>query len=313
MSQLLIKTAVCGNVRDSSCRCLQVPPKIQGMSLKQADFLLTFPWDGVLPQVEVVRLRDVEIIGVGALRRHHLECLKKNRTLIVQTHEAQIPESVRAIYDAELLRTLEWLRPFRVEVGSRLNFQEAQNALFDALFLGTQKVLGVAAYRLRDEYLAQMEWSSWLLQDHWRYFVGFLRQKFPGQTDLLELAHWEWVQAWLEVQPFDGEASEPGVLTLNPSLQVVRLTRENLSLARDKGIYAFIYSETKARVLEKPLDVIDAVLIDLLQEDCKYSRKQLLEMAVLSLIEAPLPSAEQIEKRFLSLVEADIIRDVPTT
>lgn len=277
------------------------------------DFLLTFPWDGVLPSADVIRLRDVEIIGVGAVRRHQLEILKKAKTLIVQTHEPQIPEVVRAIYDAELLRTLEWLRPFRVETGPRLDFQGAQEALFDSIFARTRKVLGVAAYRLRDEYLANMEWSSWLLQDHWRYFVGFLRQKFPGQTDLLELAHWEWVLAWLEIQPFDGDSVEPGILSLNPSLQIVRLTRENLSLSRDKGMYAFVYNETQARVVERPLDVIDAAIIDLLQEDRKYSKKQLLEMAALNLTEAPVPTAEQIEKRFLSLLEADIIKDVPKT
>lgn len=277
------------------------------------DFLLTFPWDGVLPSSEVIRLRDVEIIGVGAVRRHQLEILKKNRTLIVQTHEPQIPESVRAIYDAELLRTLEWLRPFRVETGPKLDFVGAQEALFDSIFARTRNVLGVAAYRLRDEYLENMEWSSWLLQDHWRYFVGFLRQKFPGQTDLLELAHWEWVLAWLEIQPFDGDSVEPGILSLNPSLQIVRLTRENLSLSRDKGMYAFVYNETQACVVERPLDVVDAAIIDLLQEDRKYSKKQLLEMAALSLTEPPVPTEEQIEKRFLSLLEADIIKDVPST
>ncbi|UXR63695.1 hypothetical protein EZJ49_11490 [Bdellovibrio bacteriovorus] len=273
---------------------------------------LFFPWNGDLPSAEVVVLRDVEIVGVGALRRHQLETLKKTKKLVVQTHEPQIPDQVRAIYDAELLRTLEWLRPFKVEAGQAIEFQAEQWRLFELLFPKTRESLGVAADRLRNEYLQNMEWSSWLLQDHWRYFVGFLRQKFPGQADILELAHWEWVQAWIEIQPFDGEsASEPDVLSLNPSLQIVTLTRENPVLKRDKGMYAFVYNSRTATVGERPLDLTEALFIDLLQEDRKYSKKQLLEMAALGLKATPSPSAEELEKKFLSLVADDILKDVP--
>lgn len=273
---------------------------------------LFFPWNGGLPPQDVVVLRDVEIVGVGALRRHQLEVLKKSKKLIVQTHEPQIPDQVRAIYDAELLRTLEWLRPFKVEAGQALEFQAEQWRLFELLFPKTRESLGVAADRLRNEYLQNMEWSSWLLQDHWRYFVGFLRQKFPGQADILELAHWEWVQAWIEIQPFDGESvAEPGVLSLNPSLQIVTLSRANPVLKRDKGMYAFVYNSVNSIVGERPLDLIEALFIDLLQEDRKYSKKQLLEMASLSLKATPALSSEELEKKFLSLVADDILKDVP--
>ncbi|AFY01480.1 hypothetical protein Bdt_1791 [Bdellovibrio bacteriovorus str. Tiberius] len=258
-------------------------------------------------------MRDIDIVGVGAFRRHQLEILSKSKNLIVQTHGMQIPEQVSSIYQAELLRTLEWLRPFKVTEGERLNLREEQERLFESLFPRTREHLGVAVNRLRDEYLENMEWSSWLLQDHWRYFVGYLRQKFPGQADILELAHWEWVQAWIEVQPFDSEGGEePGVLSLNPSLQVVILSRDNLVLNRDKGMYAFVYSGTKHTVVERPLDVVDSLFIDLLQEDRKYSKKQLLEMAAISFKSTPPPSSETLEKKFLSLLGDDIIRDVPT-
>lgn len=274
---------------------------------------LVFPWNGVLPEADAIALRDIDIVGVGAFRRHQLEVLSKSKNLIVQTHGMQIPEQVHSIYQAELLRTLEWLRPFRVEEGERLNLRAEQERLFESLFPRTREHLGVAVNRLRDEYLENMEWSSWLLQDHWRYFVGYLRQKFPGQADILELAHWEWVQAWIEVQPFDGESSEePGVLSLNPSLQVVILSRDNLVLNRDKGMYAFVYSSAKHTVVERPLDVVDSLFIDLLQEDRKYSKKQLLEMAAISLKATPQPSSETLEKKFLSLLSDDIIKDVPT-
>ncbi len=152
-----------------------------------------------------------------------------------------------------------------------------------------------------------MEWSSWLLQDHWRYFVGFLRQKFPERKELLELAHWEWVQAWIEIQPFEKSVSEKGRVSLNPSLQIVTLSAKNTVLNRDAGVYAFAFSETRGSVVERSLDLYEAHLIDLLQEDRKYSSLQLMQMAHISdEIDTPLSSLEW-EKKFLSLRKDDII------
>ncbi|WP_374028719.1 hypothetical protein [Bdellovibrio bacteriovorus] len=267
---------------------------------------LSFPLRGEWPAADVVALRDVDVVGVGGLRRHQLEELQKTKKIILQTHENKIPSSVLSIYQAELLRTLQWLRPFKVEEGTSFDFVQEQKNLFDKIFPLTKQGLGFTANKLRDSYLEDMEWSSWLLQDHWRYFVGYLRQKFPDRMDLMELAHWEWVLAWLEIQPFDVGALEFGLVVINPSLQVVSLSQDNPVLKRDKGMYAFVYSDDRGTVVERSLDVYEAQIIDLLQEDRKYTPEQLVQAALLSDEITPRLSPEEWQKKFLSL-QADAI------
>lgn len=278
------------------------------MSIDNGTCQLSFPMKGPLPAADVYLLRDVEVVGVGALRRRQLEELKfQNKRIHLLTHESKIPSSVFSIYQAELLTTLQWLRPEKVERKEALDFQKEQEILFSKLFPLTEKALGFAAHKVRDSYLQEMEWSSWLLQDHWRYFVGYLRQKFPDNKTLREVAHWEWVLAWLEIQPFEAFSGEVGVLTTNPSLQIVALTEVNSVLKRDKGLYAFVYNDKKATVVERSLDAVEAKAIDLLQEDRKYTPSQLADMlAVCGEITTSF-NKEDWQKKFLSLCEAGII------
>lgn len=277
------------------------------MSTNNGTRQLTFPWREGIPSEGTLVLRDIDVVGVGSLRRHQLEELKKTKTFILHTYEQKIPGSVLAIYQAELLRTLEWLRPLKVEPGPSMDLFLEQTNLFSQIFPETSKALGFTSNKIRDLYLQEMEWSSWLLQDHWRYFVGYLRQKFPDRKELIELAHWEWVQAWIEIQPFESSPSESARVILNSSLQIVSLHQDNGVLNRDKGMYAFVYSDRKTTVVERSLDVYEAQIIDLLQEDRKYSPEQLLQMALMSDEITPQLSSEEWQKKFLSLREDDIL------
>lgn len=277
------------------------------MSIDNGTCQLCFPLRGEVPTGDLLVLRDVDVVGVGALRRHQIEGIQRTRALILETHENSIPNSVFAIYQAELLRTLQWLRPLKIVHDSRFDFLSEQRDLFSRIFPKTEKALGIMAAKMRDLYLAEVEWASWLLQDHWRYFAGFLRQRFPENTGLLHLVHWEWVQAWLEIQPFVFSTPEPGTVLLNPSLQIVSLTEKVSELNRDKGLYAFVYSDKKATVVERSLDVFDAQFLDLLQEDRKYTSSQLIQMVDLSGKLATQLSPGEWEKKFLSLCEDSII------
>lgn len=269
---------------------------------------IAFPWDGILPPSEVVIIRDVDVVGVGAYRRQQIEFLQKNKQLVLWTYEKQISEGVRKIYDEELLRTLHWLRPLKLESKNDLNLQQEQKHLFAKIFPETQSALGLAASRVRDAYLQEMEWSSWLLQDHWRYFVGFLSQRFPQQKQLTDVAYWEWVHAWLEVQPFElSVQSEAGLVSVNPSLQIVPLQEDNLRLGKSRGMYAFVYSWQKNKILEKELSEYEALLIDLLQEDRKYTESQLLAMAQVSEEFSTTLSAEQWQGVFKALQLGEIL------
>lgn len=278
------------------------------MSNEKALPTLAFPLQEVPPGAELLAIRDIDIVGVGALRRHQVEELqKKNRNLILQTYEDLIPESVHSIYSAEILRTLSWLRPLKTEKGPRFDFTQEQKNIFQRLFPRTYEALGISADRLLEQYLQDMEWSSWLLQDHWRYFAGFLRTKFSDNKPLLEVAHWEWVQAWIEIQPFESLTREKDVISLNPSLQIVSLATDNIVLGRDQGLYAFVYDEQKATVQEKKLDLYEAQILDLLQEDRKYSLEQLLQQALLSDEITTQINQNEWRKKFGSLQEQAIL------
>ncbi|WP_295905927.1 hypothetical protein [uncultured Bdellovibrio sp.] len=277
------------------------------MSIDNGTSQLSFPLRGEIPSPETLIVRDIDVVGTGALRRHQLEELQKTKKFILHTHESMIPESVQSIYQAELIRTLQWLRPVKTVKKDIFDFLLEEQVLFSKIFPETTKALGFAVNKIRDHYLDEMEWSSWLLQDHWRYFVGFLRQMFPDKPELMETAHWEWVQAWIEIQPFDLGELEKNVVIVNPSLQIVSFSQNNAVLKRDKGMYAFVYSREKATVVERALDVYEAQFIDLLQEDRKYTPQQLTQTALLSDEITPQLSSEEWQKKFFSLCQDAIL------
>lgn len=251
------------------------------MTIDDGTCQLNFPLDFKTPFSQELVLRDLDIVGAGSLRRFQIEELLKNHHIVLRIHEKFVPGSVFDIYQEELLHTLQWLRPQRQNSCEHFDFLDEQRQLFTRLFPKTIQTLGVAANKIRDAYLQEMEWSSWLLQDHWRYFPGFLRQKFSQNEGLFEVTHWEWVQAWLEVQPFSLPLSDPGTLVLNPSLQIVSLTAKRDFLDRPQGVYAVIYHESQHKIIDRKLEACEAHLLDLLNEERKYTFSQLVEMACL--------------------------------
>jgi hypothetical protein len=273
--------------------------------------LLHFPLRDSVPLEEVLILRDLEVAGVGALRRAQLEKIRQTKKLILWTYEELIPEDVRGIYQEELLRSLHWLRPFKTESGPTLDLHQEHLRMFAALFPLTKKYLALTAEKMAEEYLQEMSWSSWLLQDHWRYFAGFLRQKFPTNKELQELVQWEWVHAWLETQAFQlSGLGDLGQAVVNPSLQYVSLAHAHALLGRTPGLYAFVYSERQEKIIEKTLDVYEAELLDLLMEDRKFNPQQVIEMLAQTSEVEPKLTQSAWEKKFQGLQDAAIIIEV---
>lgn len=278
------------------------------MSTNNETCHLSFPLLSPPPEANCYIVRDIDVVGVGSLRRHQLmQLVTQNKSFILKTHESQIPTIVFDIYQQELLSTLQWLRPAQILSDENFDWLQEQRALFLRLFPKTNQILGFAAVRVCDQYLQELDRNSWLLQDHWRYFVGFLRQKFPQNKSLLEVAQWEWVQAWLEVQPLDVLRSDPQVVLLNSSFHAVTLAEDNSWLERERGVYGFVYSERKAAIVEKKIGVAEALLLDLLQEDRKYTKRQLLEMVELSSESVTQLTSQEWENRFCFLLNDDII------
>ncbi|MNK82253.1 hypothetical protein D3C87_1020190 [compost metagenome] len=273
--------------------------------------LLHFPLRDPVPSNEVLILRDLEVAGVGALRRVQLEKIRNSKKLILWTYEELIPEDVRGIYQEELLRSLHWLRPFKTESGPAFDLHQEHLRMFAALFPMTKKYLGLTAEKMAEEYLQEMTWSSWLLQDHWRYFAGFLRQKFPTNKEVQELVQWEWVHAWLETQAFQASGlGDLGQAVVNPSLQYISLSHAHALLGRTPGLYAFVFSEQSEKIIEKTLDVYEAELLDLLMEDRKFNPAQITEMLALTSELEPKLTQAQWEMKLQGLKDSAIIIEV---
>ena len=281
------------------------------MSEQLEPTLLHFPLREELPSNEVLILRDLEVAGVGAVRRAQLEKIRQTKKLILWTYEDLIPEDLRAIYHEELLRSLHWLRPFKTESGPMLDLHQEHLRVFAALFPISKKYLGLTADKMAEEYLCEMTWSSWLLQDHWRYFAGFLRQKFPENKELQELVQWEWVHAWLETQAFQSTGlGDPGQVVVNPSLQYINIEHAGTVLGRDSGVYAFVFDEKSQRIIEKKLTVHDAEILDMLMEDRKFSLQQTIEMLASTSEIQPLLTQKDWEQKVQELQSSAILIEV---
>ncbi|QDK45720.1 hypothetical protein DOM22_11465 [Bdellovibrio sp. ZAP7] len=251
-------------------------------------------------------VRDFDVVGVGALRQQQLLKIKAEREIVLQTHSSFIPTTVRAIYDEELQRTLQWLTPSRVIAESKFNFEEEVLKTFVRIFPKTHHQLGVMSSKLCAEYLKEMEWSSWLLQDHWRYFSGFLRQKYMNKQSLIELVQWEWIHAWLEIQPFVMLKGSSKHLLVNPSLQTLNLSHDNEHIQCSSGLYTFVYDQESVKITEAKIDMYEAGLLDLLMGDREYTEEQLLEMALLEELSSP-PTRDQWQKKIEALLASKVI------
>ena len=273
--------------------------------------ILRFPLVEPLPVDDVLILRDLEVAGVGALRRAQLEKIKDHKKLILWTYEDLIPTDVRAIYQEELLRSLHWLRPFKTEKGPALDLHAEHLRTFEALFPHSKKYLGFTSDKMVEDYLQEMTWSSWLLQDHWRYFAGFLRQKFPTNQVIQELVQWEWAHAWLETQGFQATGlGDVGQAVLNPSLQYVNLEHAHLILGKAEGVHAFVFSEHQQSIVELHLDIYQAELLDLIMEDRKFNPAQLIDMLVATSEVEPKLDKKQWQDKLEELKSSDIILEV---
>lgn len=178
-------------------------------------------------------------------------------------------------------------------------------------FPKTLKLLGPRAQDIRQLYIDEMGFSEGDIEsgEDLRYFAGFIRQNFRDEARLIEVAQWESIQLLLRDQDLSYRVNaDAGTVILNPSYQVVILNSANPELARDQGLYIFVRNFS-GKVIEHRLDSFEALLIDLVTEDRKYTPDQLLA-TIDEEREVPLPSTEERQKKFKSLIDADILRVV---
>lgn len=256
-----------------------------------------------LTKEQPIWVADYDILGTGSQRfSDFLKLIDKNDVHLL-THPRMISDSVRDFYNLELESFRKKFPRLQIDEALDFDFLAAQKELFETVFPQTFLALGPLGRKIIDNYQSEVAWDSWLLLDYWRYFVGFLRMKFPDQLDLVGLAHWEWVYAWVQVQPFHfTEVLESGIVEVNPSLQTVLLNEDLDYYQKEKGLYAFWYSPAEDKVEILKLTMIQAFYLDLLNEDRKYTEAQLVEMAKINLT----PKTELTEAEFFLLLKSDL-------
>ncbi len=127
---------------------------------------------------------------------------------------------------------------------------------------------------LQEQYKKTLQQQLMLSEtaDTSRWFPVFL--KFQGiRPEILEVAEFEYLRHL--VSGFDSDVVElkEGLLCLNSSAQFVELHHCQPKLNRDSGLYCFFKKQNE--LIEFKLNICQALVIDLLQEDRRFSLEQL--------------------------------------
>lgn len=153
---------------------------------------------------QTLYLRDLDVVSCGTGRKNRiLDFIKSGAKIILQIHESFLPQDIRTVYHDELLSTLEWLGPWKTVSVENFDLRLAHLEMFEWIFPLTKLNLAEDFIPVVNEYLSEQDLNTWILQDHWRYFAGFLRRRFAHNKKLLEIANWEWAMASVEMQFID--------------------------------------------------------------------------------------------------------------
>jgi hypothetical protein len=110
-----------------------------------------------------------------------------------------------------------------------------------------------------------------------RWFPVFLKmQSAPAR--LLEMAEFEYLRCQAFSADFGLPVLEYGVLALNPSAQFLEVRHQLSELQREPGLYCFVKS--RGRFFEMQLSLEQALLLDLLHQERKYTRQQIVAEAL---------------------------------
>ncbi|MBC7371903.1 MAG: hypothetical protein H7326_10080 [Bdellovibrionaceae bacterium] len=253
--------------------------------------------------------KDYDVLGVGAVRR--AELLASVEPKILQLHPGLVPNSRKLMYDEVLEQTIGWLKPAQVIREKFLG--TAQDFVFHLLlqdfsisFPKLSALLPVSAESFLRDYLSEFPWQGPLLTDQLRYVPLFVKQQFQD-SGLNLLAQKEWLWSYLHFADFGSVRTEPGRVTLNASLQTLHANVDAPTAGITRGLYIFYYDERSGKVLEHKMQVVDALVVDKLQDDRKYTLDQLIEQVLMMEIRDAL-SADELRKRVFFLIEQSILQ-----
>lgn len=238
------------------------------------------------------QLKDYEVLGVGACRREQL--LHQAGILILETHPELVSATQKVLYEALLAETLQWLKPqevreVKIKVKVNKSVEDFLRALlfedFKKQFPQTARTLRTDLHEVLTSYLREFPWQGPLLTEQFRYFPLFLKRKLQD-VRLSLMAQREWLWSYLSYADFGFPSPELGRLIVNPSLQTLDIVCEVPELQLQEGLSLFYFDYKQRKVREYKPDIFDAAIVDLLEEDRKYTLDQLLDQVqMLELVE----------------------------
>lgn len=257
---------------------------------------------------ELRQLKDYDVLGVGATRREELRLLGGESVL--WTHSFLVPPVQREVYEALFQETLLWLKPRTVQE-YKIN-KPMEDYLFEVLledfrkqFPQTSEYLKHNLKEVLGDYLKEIPWQGPLLTAHFKYFPVFLKRKIQDSR-LYLIMQKEWLWSYLNFADFGFPPPEAGRILVNPSLQSLYVGAEVGEVRMTPGLWLVYYDYSQRKVRDYKMDIWDAVVVDVLQEDRKYSLEQLVDQ-VLVMESVNTLTREEWRKKFFYLRDQGIL------
>jgi hypothetical protein len=252
----------------------------------------------MMKKQELRQLKDYEVLGVGAVRREKLLANPDPAELV--THKELVPTVQASLYEAVLTETLKWLqpasiRPVKLPVSQAEFLLEVLLEEFKREFPCTAAYLKGGLRELLKDYLKEVPWQGPLASAHFRYLPVFLKRKLQDSR-LYLIAQKEWLQSYLSFADFGFPPSEPGRLIVNPSLQSLYTAEEVAEVELSPGLSIFYFDYSLKLIRDYKMDLWDAAIADLLQEDRKFTLEQLLDQLLMMELDSQLSRGEWAKK-----------------
>ncbi len=247
---------------------------------------------------ELRQLKDYDVLGIGAVRREELLAGLTPVELLI--HKELVPTAQASLHEELLTETLRWLKPTSVRtvklpVAPTEFLHEVLLEEFKKAFPQTEAYLKGGLRELLKDYMKEVPWQGPLRSAHFRYLPVFLKRKFQDSR-LYLIAQKEWLWSYLSFADFGFPPAEQGRLLVNPSLQSLYTADEVAEIELSPGLSVFYYDYSRKKRGEYKMDLWDAAIADVLQEDRKYTLDQLLDQVLMMELDSQLPREEWAKK-----------------
>lgn len=141
-----------------------------------------------------------------------------------------------------------------------------------------------------------------------RWLPLFLKTRaVPGK--ILQASEWEWAHFVCQIVDYGRRPLDPGQIHINVSMQFIELHEAVPDLRRDPGLYGIFVFGT--RVHSRQFALAEALLLETLHEDRKYTRAQLIEAAKIEAESWPQLRATDWEGLIQEMSAAGVLTEAP--